>query len=55
MLLVGYLYLDFGDFSIMYSSAINAEWGIFALAIFYSYSWSQGTYNNFIKHGKKKE
>lgn len=32
-----------------YSSFVNEQWGIFALTLFYTYSWSQGVYNYFIK------
>jgi len=32
-----------------YSSFVNEQWGIFALTLFYTYSWSQGIYNYFIK------
>ena len=33
-----------------YQTITNHQWGIFALSIFYTYSWLQGIYFNFIKH-----
>ena len=33
----------------LYSSIQAEQWGIMALTIFYSYSWSQGIYYNWIK------
>jgi len=33
----------------LYITAINNQWGIFALSLFYSYSWGQGIYNYWYK------
>lgn len=33
----------------LYVTAVNNQWGIFALSLFYSYSWGQGVYNFWIK------
>ncbi|CAM0012930.1 hypothetical protein VPHK453_0075 [Vibrio phage K453] len=32
-----------------YSAYTNEQWGIFALCVFYTYSWSLGFKNNWIK------
>jgi hypothetical protein len=33
----------------LYTSFINKQYGIFALSLFYTYSWMQGIYNYWIK------
>jgi len=32
-----------------YTAIINEQWGIFALALFYTYSWLHGVYNYWLK------
>ena len=32
----------------LYSSLTSGQWGIFALSIWYTYSWSNGIYNYWI-------
>jgi len=31
----------------LYTTYQNSQWGLFALSIFYLYSWGMGVYNNF--------
>jgi len=38
----------------IYSSIANEQWGIFAMTLFYTYSWGQGIYNYWIKEWQKK-
>lgn len=33
----------------IYSSIVNEQWGILIMTGFYTYSWSQGIYNYWIK------
>ncbi|WP_027064581.1 hypothetical protein [Maribacter sp. Hel_I_7] len=33
----------------IYSSVVNEQWGILIMTLFYTYSWSQGIYNYWIK------
>lgn len=33
----------------LYSSIKNDQWGIVILTLFYTYSWSMGIYNYFVK------
>ena len=33
----------------IYTTIVNAQWGLLTLSIFYAYSWSMGIYNNFYK------
>ncbi len=35
-----------------YNSYINEQWGILLMSCFYTYSWSQGVYNYWIKKDK---
>ena len=37
----------------LYSAYSNKQWGIFTLSIWYTYSWSQGIYNFWIRRDKK--
>jgi hypothetical protein len=40
-----------------YASITEKQWGMLALTLFYTYSWSQGVYNHFLKpyYAKKKQ
>lgn len=39
----------------LYVAAANDQWGIFALSLFYSYSWGQGIWNYWIKPKRKSD
>lgn len=45
----------FGQPFWFYSAYTNDQWGIFILCLFYSYSWSLGIYNNWVKPSQKGE
>ena len=36
----------------LYSTFINKQWGMFILACWYTFAWSQGIYNFWIKESK---
>jgi len=38
----------------IYSSIVNEQWGILIMTLFYTYSWSQGIYNYWIKNNDSK-
>lgn len=33
----------------LYTAFVNHQWGIFILAVFYTYTWLLGAYNNWFK------
>lgn len=39
----------------LFTSFTTKQWGIFALSIWYAYSWGMGVYNYWIKPEKKKK
>lgn len=36
-----------------YETYTNDQWGLFALTVFYTYSWCQGIYNYWIKNDEE--
>jgi nicotinamide riboside transporter PnuC len=45
----GYIFGLMGQPFWFYTALVNQQWGILALTVFYTYSWSQGIYNYWIK------
>lgn len=38
----------------LYMAAVDNQWGVFALSLWYSYSWGQGVWNYWIKPWRNK-